>query len=329
MIKNISEYCTEHLLMERYQRILYSTILEDIVRSPNKGIAIKGDKVGVPQRRSLIGLHRGFHRNVTTDAAFLKGKTQKQTTMSKLQKKTRFATSTADKQEKIIQERSRPNTQRATKLWINCFTDYLQEKELPTIDELTIQNLPGILEQFYSEVRKKEVRDDPEGAAENSEELGKLYKNTTLKAIRSALTRYFKDKLCIDIISNEAFIRANSIFAGIQKINKALGKGNVVSKPPLEDIDLKKITDYFKEGMSGPPNAALLQEIVLFNTVLYMCRRGRENLRAMSKETFKIAVDPEDNRRYIYQAIDEADKNHSSECTGNSNDGRIYEVPGK
>lgn len=249
--------------------------------------------------------------------------------MSTTTKKTRFGKASESKKEYIISQRKKPSTHKATKLWMNCFTDYLAEKELPKLDDITREQLPQILEQFYSEVRKKEVRDNPEeNSLEEEENTAALYKNTTLKAIRSALNRYFKDKLGIDIISSEPFIKANAIFEGVQKINKALGKGNIVSKPTLEDVDLKKITEYFKSGMAGPPNPTLLQQIVLFNAIMYMCRRGRENLRAMKTNTFQIAVDPEDNRRYIYQAIDEADKNHSAESTMKSNDGRIYKTPG-
>lgn len=113
------------------------------------------------------------------------------------------------------------------------------------------------------------------------------------------------------------------------KINKEKGKGVINSKPPIEDVDLLKLTTFFKKGMQGPPDPALLQEICLFYIVMYMCRRGRENLRPMTVETFKVATDPEDNRQYIYQAIDEADKNHGPKDTSNSNDGRIYEVPCK
>lgn len=48
----------------------------------------------------------------------------------------------------------------------------------------------------------------------------------------------------------------------------------------------------------------------------------------MTKQTFAIAVDPEDNRRYIYQAIDESDKNHKENEISLSNQGRIYEITG-
>ena len=62
-----------------------------------------------------------------------------------------------------------------------------------------------------------------------------------------------------------------------------------------------------------------------------MCRRGRENLRKMTKKKFGVKVDNDDpdQRSYIFQAIDECDKNHKEKEITSSNDGRIYEIPGK
>ena len=111
-------------------------------------------------------------------------------------------------------------------------------------------------------------------------------------------------------------------------MNKEAGLGVTCSYPPIENIHLKRIVEYSKEKMLEPPNAKNLQEIMIFYVLFYMCRRGRENLRAMKKSTFVIATDPEDNRRYIYQAVDEINKNHSEYDTSLANDGRIYAIPG-
>ena len=54
-----------------------------------------------------------------------------------------------------------------------------------------------------------------------------------------------------------------------------------------------------------------MPEIVLFNIIYYMECRGRENLRLMTKQTFKLSWD-HNGRRYIYQAIKESDKNHQA-----------------
>lgn len=246
--------------------------------------------------------------------------------MDKKPKTSRFKTSKPRDTEYVLSKRKKPNTNKATRLWLTCFTDYLAEKKLPTIDKLLDGQIPFILEQFYTEVRKKEKRDYAQDEEDDND--ARLYKNTSLKAIWAALTRYFKETQSINIMSNKNYIRANEIFEGVQKINKEKGKGNIVSKPPIDDTDLVKITAYFKSAMNGPPNPVLLQEIVMFYTLLYMCHHGRENLRAVKKNTLSIAINPSDGREYIFQAVDEADKNHSHLDTRKSNDSRIYAVAG-
>ena len=41
----------------------------------------------------------------------------------------------------------------------------------------------------------------------------------------------------------------------------------------------------------------------------FMIRRGQENLRSMTKQTFAVAEDSA-GLPYVHQVIDEADKNH-------------------
>ena len=47
----------------------------------------------------------------------------------------------------------------------------------------------------------------------------------------------------------------------------------------------------------------------------------------MRTNTFEIGTDP-DGRQFIYQAIDELDKNHRQNDSDPANQGRIYEQPG-
>ena len=263
----------------------------------------------------------------------------------KKEAKSRFSTITEQEKDGILYKKNKENTNKATKLWIQCFWDFLIEKGLPDIDLLANHDLPAILEDFYASVCKKpkhtdededsetednvlEVPANPNAAVLPMRKKKKSYKNTSMKAIRGALCRYFKDKRSIDIMSGEAFICANSVFTGILQINKEKGLGNIESKSELTQFDMNILQDYIKKSMVGPPNPHLLQEIVIFYVLFYMCRRGRENLRFMTKDTFAIKVDPSDNRKFIFQAVDEADKNHTYNDTTKSNDGRIYEDPG-
>ena len=48
----------------------------------------------------------------------------------------------------------------------------------------------------------------------------------------------------------------------------------------------------------------------------------------MKVDTFKIFVEP-DGTEYVYQAIDEMDKNHGIQDTENTNNGRMYSTNSK
>ena len=231
---------------------------------------------------------------------------------------------TKDDITKILEEKDPPNTKKSTKLWMNCFSDYLHDKSLPKPDEIEDADLPEILESFYTEVQKKSKT-----KGNSSEQDEQTYKNSTMRTIRAAIARFYRDKRGLDIIGNEKFIRANAIFTGLQKINKKKGLGSIKRKEAVNDQDIKQIMEYFRVCIVCDLNPRNLQNVLIFYILYYMCRRGRENLRSMKQFTFAIKTDPEVNRKYIYQAVDEYDKNHSETDTDIANEGRIYEIPGK
>ena len=235
-----------------------------------------------------------------------------------------FKSTTKEQRDTILIQSKPKNTRKSTDLWMNCFKKYLNKKKLPGADDIPNADLPEILESFYCEVEKSAGKT----SAKFEDDEQKTYKNTTMRTIRAALARYYHDNRSIDIITNEAFVRSNQIFKGIQKINKKKGFGKIESKSPITETDMEKITNYFLTHMNGPPNPRKLQEVILFNVIYYLCRRGRENLRPMKKTTFMIAFEETCNRSYIYQAEDELDKNHQEDTTDIANQGRIYELPG-
>ena len=250
--------------------------------------------------------------------------------------KLRFKSLTEDNKQSIWNKRKAKNTNDATEVWVNCLKDYLSEKQLPQIDLISNEQLADVLCDFYVEVKKKKTTDndvkaeiDVENVEPQLEERCCYYKTTTLRAIRGALTRYFKDTRKLDIRNNELFIEANEMFIGKTKDNKEKWLGQIENKPPINDADMSKLISYFQSSIREKANPKVLQQSVIFNIIYYLCRRGRENLRAMQKTTFEIALDPENNLKYIYQAVDEADKNHSHNDTSIANQGRIYELPGR
>ena len=70
-----------------------------------------------------------------------------------------------------------------------------------------------------------------------------------------------------------------------------------------------------------------MQEKVWFDVMFYLCRRGRENLKAMNKSTFFVEKDAT-GKRFIYQTTGEMDKNHNMSDTSfdTHGEGRIYET---
>lgn len=196
---------------------------------------------------------------------------------------------------------------------MKCFNDYLAEKEKPDADTISTDDLPDILSDFYTELRKS----DAEGE----------YKTSTLKCIRAALNRYFKGTRSLDILSDPRFICSNEMFSGVTKKAKEEGRGEIDSRPPIEEDDMKKISTYFEQYLAGPPNPEKLMEMALFSIIYYMCRRGRQNLRKMTKETYEIKSDPS-GRKFIEQAVKEHDKNHRADDMSPNSQARIYEQPG-
>ena len=63
--------------------------------------------------------------------------------------------------------------------------------------------------------------------------------------------------------------------------------------------------------------------------MLYLIRRGRENLRQMTKHSFAVNTEAS-GQKYIFQVNSELDKNHSTNDSGNdtTGEGRIYELQG-
>ena len=55
------------------------------------------------------------------------------------------------------------NTHKATKLWTNCFQNYLTRNGLPDIDTISNNELPSVLENYFIEIRKvKKTAEDSE-----------------------------------------------------------------------------------------------------------------------------------------------------------------------
>ena len=225
----------------------------------------------------------------------------------------RFGSTTDEEKQKIKEERTAKNTNRATKSSVACLMEYIAEKEIQfELKDIPLDDLPKILEDFYCNARTK-----------NND----YYNNTSFKSLRSNLNRWFKENRNINIVTNERFTSANNMFQGMMVKAKKQGKGYRRSTPVISDEDLLKIGQYFDVDHVHAPNPKILQQTVLFYVIYFFCRRGQENLYEMQKNHF--AVKFANGVRFIEQSVDELDKNHRENFDKLANQARMYEKPGK
>ena len=142
--------------------------------------------------------------------------------------------------------------------------------------------------------------------------------------MRDGISRYVLAETGWDISRDEGFREANVVFSRMSQKLKVCGKAKVVHHEEIEPEDILKLYSGF--DISTPSG---LLEKVWFDLVLQLCRRGRENLRQMTKSTFAVSRDAA-GRRFIYEVEDEADKNHSSSDNNfdTIGEGYLYEVSG-
>ena len=214
---------------------------------------------------------------------------------------------------KILEEKDKASTKKATEGALRHLKEFLHAKQLPSIDALDETNLPEILYDFYPAVKPNNCED---------------YAVQTLKCLRSALARHFRVSKGFDITKDSAFIKANEMFKAVTVQSKKKGKGVRQSTLAITQIDLERISEYFNHDQVTKPDPKKLQKHLLFYIIYYFCRRGRENLYTMTKDTFKLMVEP-DGTEYLVQHIDEVDKNHGPDDYNATNEGRMYGNSGK
>jgi hypothetical protein len=222
----------------------------------------------------------------------------------------RFSVPSEEELEKLVENRQSMNTKKSTSVAINCLRDFCLELKRPTeFEKIEKEDLAGLLLEFYAGARNKH---------------GELYKKSTLNSIRFGLARYFKAVKEIDIIYDPVFTRSNVIFKAQSIELKKCGKGSINHYPELEPEDLRKI--YTSINVASPLG---LQQKVWMDIMLYLIRRGRENLCKMTKQTFSVGKDAA-GQTYITQKEDELDKTHrgSDAADDTVGEGKMYECPG-
>ena len=228
-------------------------------------------------------------------------------------KKYQFKAKSDAEKQKLLEEKDKKNTQRATQGTLRQLAEFLAIKELPELKDIADEQLPKILIDFYCEMKPQ--KEDK-------------YATQSMKCKRAAMNRHFKAERSLDIIKNPMFVRTNEMFKGVLVDAKKSGKGVKRSYPKIMSKDLQASSAYFDVDHMNNPNPKILQQHLLFYVIYFFCRHGRENLYQMRKDTFKVIVEP-DGTEYVIQNIDKADKNHGPDDTNETNEGRMYGNPGK
>ena len=129
----------------------------------------------------------------------------------------------------------------------------------------------------------------------------------------------------IDIINDLDYKEANACFTNILRIAKSEGLGDTTHYPEIEPEDLRKLNAGF--DINSPEG---LQEKVWFDVTFQLIRRGRENMRSMTRNTFAVGTDAT-GKRFTGQTHGELDKNHSENDHpfDTNGEGRIYETGGE
>jgi hypothetical protein len=213
------------------------------------------------------------------------------------------------------------STQSTIKRAVSTFRKFLEENGYdPQFENLETPDLNERLRLFFASIRKN-TKNENDGSST-------MYKKNAFVSLRYGLSKHIKKEMGLDIASDTEFVTSQAIFQAMcTKIKKA-GLGSTEHYPPISEEDLKRlyINDHHAFDINTPVG---LQQKVWFEIVFYLCRRGRENIREMNKDTFKIGKDAS-GQEYVVQAIDEADKNHGSKDKPNDTigEGRIYSIPG-
>jgi hypothetical protein len=203
----------------------------------------------------------------------------------------RFAQTSEDEIQRKQLKINAENTIRANK---KCAREYLKENkqnsEFETFDRVRLNET---LSHLYVDIRKPD---------------GQRYKATSLESIRHGLNRYLRSSphnkpfyIVKDADINDSNTNVSAMLTEVTR----LGLGNVVHYPAIDKHDREKL---YKSVYFSTNTPSGLSNKVQFDIRLYFCRRGQENMHAMSQSMFTVKTDDETGLRYVTE--DELTKNH-------------------
>ena len=203
----------------------------------------------------------------------------------------RFAAVNETDLDNLLESKDSENTKKIVKRSVIMFREFLGHESCD-FESFSKENLDQKLKLLFASVRTKN---------------GQSYlKVSTLHSIKYGLFKFIKDVMKIDVQNDPEFSSSKIMFKAVITDLKKKGYGGTEHKPPISGEDLQLL---YKSDVFNIDTTHGLQKKVWFDLVLYLCRRGRENLREMTKNTFEISKDAQ-GLEYVFQTHDEMDKNH-------------------
>lgn len=182
------------------------------------------------------------------------------------------------------EDRHCQKTKDSTQWGVRVFTDFCHEVGISVVTaSVNVPTLCQALKRLYAGARTKKCE---------------LYQLTAFRSLRYALKRHFEETLKVDIIKDKAFAQANEAFFFMEKRIKAEGKGLIRHYPPVEEEDMARLKEYFKNNMQNPTPRELL-EYVWFILQYYMCRLGRDGQTELKITSFVIRTDAQGEKSIV------------------------------
>ena len=136
---------------------------------------------------------------------------------------------------------------------------------------------------------------------------GQVYLKPSMINLRSGIKRHL---VCqgrvIDLVHDADFTQANLVFSGVLKKLRKDGLDFTKHKKPVATEDMMKL---YSSGVLSCEDPCALQNKVFVELSLHFARRGREGLRDLRKDSFRVMRDA-GGREYICMAYNEKEKNH-------------------
>ncbi|XP_041352905.1 uncharacterized protein LOC121371234 [Gigantopelta aegis] len=208
-------------------------------------------------------------------------------------KNQRFVKVDEEHLKKIIGDSLSKATGRNTIWGVKILKQWLEVRGFSTdFETLDATTLNERLRLFYAEVRNTQ---------------GELYSKSTFVGLRAAIHRHIRAppfERNLNILKDSEFHTSNNIFLSMIRNLKKEGLDETKHHPAISAIELDKIRNSF--NLDSPLD---LVKKVWFDITLGFARRGSENQRELSSNSFKISSD-EDGYEFIEMTHCEITKNH-------------------